>query len=160
MFALSYDRACCPPPVAWHLCFTGGKDTGKMRRDFVSVPSSDWSHLLNSCAIEQDSGVLPRNRSFSRAPCGGQRRAGKWAQVPTMDRAPRWEAGMPAYTFREFVIHVASFLFIHCVMVTLFSPLPCMFFTEVSCLIALQLSQPLMGSRNLGCFRLSGLFFL
>ena len=155
------ERACCPTPVAWHPCFTGGKDVGNQvwlcvcSQQRLASPSKFLCHWAGL------SGLLPWEHSFSWAPCGGQwRGAGKWAQVPVMDRAPSWEAGMLAYTFGEFIMHLASFLFIHCVMVTLFSPhQPCMFFTEVSCLIALQLSQPLMGSRNLGCFRLCGLFF-
>ena len=36
-----------------------------IRCDFVSVPSRDWPHLLNSCAIERDSLVFCHESTLS-----------------------------------------------------------------------------------------------
>ena len=93
-----WQRACCPTPVAWHLCFTGGKDIGN--QVWLCVCSQQWlaSPSKFLCHWAGLSGLLPWEHSFSWAPCGGQwRGAGKWAQVPVMDRAPSWEAGVLAY---------------------------------------------------------------
>lgn len=112
MFAIVlWQRAfVAPTPVAWQLCFTGGKDIGN--QVWLCVCSQQWlvspSQFL--CHWAGLSGLLPRNQSFSWLPCGGRwRRAGKWAQIPVMDRAPGWEAGMLASTFWEFIKHLASF---------------------------------------------------
>lgn len=65
MFALSYDRG----PVAllqWPDTFASQEERILgIRCDFVSVPSSDWPHLLNSCAIERDSLVFCHESTLS-----------------------------------------------------------------------------------------------